>query len=487
MLSRLLRAAAEATKPHSEAYAQIIKAIEDDHIAAAKAVIRSEDLFQALSAAITAECKDLLRVLQSAQHLGEVSPSTEDKIVSKGEALSCRFLAALLQDNGVNAVFVDMSEVLKAHTGPSLPRLDETFYLDLARKLGDVVNAAVGEDIQCVPVVTGYFGRVPSGLLNSIGRGYTDLCAALVAVGLRAKELQVWKEVDGIFTADPRKVPTARLLDSVTPSEAAELTFYGSEVIHPFTMQQVIRASIPIRIKNVMNPRNKGTFIFPEPATAFQNSPFGSPSLQGSQRSISSSRILTIKRASSSNNIYPSRQRVKRPTAVTVKHKIVILNVHSNKRTRAHGFLMNIFKVLDKYHLTVDLISSSEVHVSMALHSEKELLSDPSSSDETPPSASLQPGLALDGFGEEEARELDIRDADLLGAVNELREFGTIDLVNNMAIVSLVGRQLRNMVGISGKFFKTLGDNNINIEMISQGEFCREPRTPSILWANENR
>lgn len=76
----------------------------------------------------------------------------------------------------------------------------------------------------------GYFGTVPGGLLDEIGRGYTDLCAALTAIGLGAEELQVWKEVDGIFTADPRKVPTARLISSITPPEAAELTFYGSEV-----------------------------------------------------------------------------------------------------------------------------------------------------------------------------------------------------------------------------------------------------------------
>src|SRR5580693_7620614 len=84
---------------------------------------------------------------------------------------------------------------------------------------------------------SGFFGPVPGSLLRQIGRGYTDLTAALLSVGLGASELQIWKEVDGIFTADPRKVPTARLLPSVTPSEAAELTFYGSEVIHPFTME----------------------------------------------------------------------------------------------------------------------------------------------------------------------------------------------------------------------------------------------------------
>ena len=110
----------------------------------------------------------------------------------------------------------------------------------------------------------GFFGNVPGSLLSSIGRGYTDLCAALTAVGLQSQELQIWKEVDGIFTADPRKVPGARLLPIITPEEAAELTYYGSEVIHPFTMEQVIKANIPIRIKNVENPTGSGTVIFPD-------------------------------------------------------------------------------------------------------------------------------------------------------------------------------------------------------------------------------
>ena len=85
----------------------------------------------------------------------------------------------------------------------------------------------------------GFLGPVPGSLLRQIGRGYTDLTAALLSVGLCASELQIWKEVDGIYTADPRKVPTARLIPIISPEEAAELTYYGSEVIHPFTMEQV--------------------------------------------------------------------------------------------------------------------------------------------------------------------------------------------------------------------------------------------------------
>lgn len=85
----------------------------------------------------------------------------------------------------------------------------------------------------------GFFGPVPGSLLRQIGRGYTDLLAALLTAGLSASELQIWKEVDGVFTADPRKVPTARLISTISPDEAAELTYYGSEVVHPFTMEQV--------------------------------------------------------------------------------------------------------------------------------------------------------------------------------------------------------------------------------------------------------
>src|ERR1700710_244330 len=151
-----------------------------------------------------------------------------------------------------------------------------------------------------VPVVTGFFGNVPGSLLDGdIGRGYTDLCAALVAVGLKADELQIWKEVDGIFTADPSKVPTARLLPSITPAEAAELTFYGSEVIHHLTMDQVIHATPPIRIriKNVKNPRGNGTIVVPDPVLA-----------PGKLIRSRSSSVL--------------RKTPKRPTAVTIKDKI---------------------------------------------------------------------------------------------------------------------------------------------------------------------
>ena len=176
----------------------------------------------------------------------------------------------------------------------------------------------------------------------------------------------------------------------------------------------------PIRIKNVLNPESAGTVIVPEPI-------------------VRSSLKPKLTRGRSSANLTDFNKR-RRPTAVTVKHSIVVLNVHSNRRTRAHGFLAKIFSILDRHHLSVDLISSSEVHVSMALHSEHSMVT----------------------MGANE--ELAIKDQRLQGAYDDLSELGAVDIVSDMAIVSLVGKDLKNLTGISGKFFSVLGENNINIE-----------------------
>ena len=414
-MNRLLRAARDAENPRSRQYQTLVDAVRQEHVQVAQEQLKSVDLKDQVVADINGECERVLKVLEAAQTLGEISARCVDKVISTGEKLSCRLMAAILQDRGVDSQYVDLADVIDFPIGSQ--GLDQNFYNNLANALGKKIEACGHR----VPVVTGYFGTIPGGLLDQVGRGYTDLCAALVAVGTHAKELQVWKEVDGIFTADPRKVPTARLLPTITPSEAAELTFYGSEVIHPFTMEQVIRAKIPIRIKNVMNPRNRGTVIFPDSAAELERSTPGHDPHLFRTRSPS------------------LMQKPKRPTAVTI-------NVHSNKRSLSHGFFAGIFSVLDKWRLSIDLISTSEVHVSMALHSEMPL---------------------LNGNGRDEYQ---VVDGDLKGALEDLGKYGTVDIIPEMAILSLVGKQMKNMIGVAGRMFTTLGENNVNIEMISQGE-----------------
>ena len=371
-----------------------------------------------------------MKYLTAADTLGEVSPRTLDIIISKGEILSCYFITALLQNRGIDAYVVDLSNIrtVEAPTGD----VNQGFYEDYAEALRPVFL----ESANRVPVVTGFFGPVPGGLLSHVGRGYTDLCAALVAISLGASELQILKEVEGIYSADPRKVPTARLLSTITPSEAAELTFYGSEVIHPFTMEQVIRESIPIRIRNVTNPRGTGTTILPDPSNSSASTKDNLPHLP---TPTFRSRKPIIK------NLPLSR--VKRPTAVTVKNRILVINVRSNKRTSSRGFLERTFAILDKWRLSVDLIASSEVSVSMAFYCHRELVR---------------------GDDDQGRR---IVDTDLRGGVDELARLGAVELVDEMAIVSLVGQEMKHMVGISGAMLSVLGKHDINIEMISQGEF----------------
>lgn len=409
--SRLLKAADLAVENGD--FASLLQVIEDDHEQNANQRIQNPELRATLVQQSHQEIKRAHELLHASKVIGELSPRTLDSIMSIGEKLSCLFMATLMNDRGLKAVYVDLSEIIPLDYDFS-KGFDENFYAYLSSRLG---HKAAKIDMDTIPVFTGYFGTVSGGLLNGVGRGYTDLCAALIAVGVQAEELQIWKEVDGIFTADPRKVPTARLLDSVTPDEAAELTYYGSEVIHPFTMEQVIKAKIPIRIKNVENPTGRGTIIYPD--NIGRRGEATPPHPPAAYETLSTSYIQTHKRRSA--------------TAITAKQDIAVINVHSNRKTLSHGFLANLFTVLDKYKLVVDLISTSEVHVSMALQ------------------------IQLD------------QEVSLRHALKELRKMGTVDVTRDMAIVSLVGKQMANLIGIAGNMFKILADEKINIEMISQG------------------
>lgn len=402
----LLRACEQALSRAGN-FRKEIDNIRRGHHKAVLDILGEED--DELKAAIDHECDQAIKILEASKILDEISNKTMDLVLSVGEKLACLFMTAVIKHNGQDATYVDLSKVWVNHSNHT--HLDNEFYDELKSAIADKINQV---PLDSVPVVTGFFGMLPNGLINTVGRGYTDLCAALAAVGLGATELQIWKEVDGIFSADPRKVPTARLLDQITPEEAAELTYYGSEVIHPFTMEQVIRARIPIRIKNVMNPQGNGTIIYP------------------SDRSRTGVETPVHPPLAVTKSFLNLSQAKRGATAVTSKSKIVVLNIHSNKTKRSHGFLAQVFTILDRWRLIVDLISTSEVHISMAIHAENP-------------------------------------DGSLLSAVNDLRKYGTVDVTSNLCIVSLVGNNMKQHVGIAGQMFTTLAEAGINLEMISQG------------------
>lgn len=408
--SRLLRAAEEVFEKERY-HAKTVKEILEDHLTSARRFIHSPDVLKRLTSQLHEDCSALESFLDALFVIKEVSPRSKDVIVGTGELLACRIVAAALVDRGYSAEMVSLASVCTLKSAS----LQQSFYDQLAIQFKDRIVKCTA----AIPVITGFFGLVPGGLLDGVGRGYSDLTAALVAVGLEAQELQIWKEVDGVFTADPRKVPKARLLPVISPEEAAELTYYGSEVIHPFTMEQVMRASIPIRILNVQNSSSPGSVILPSAALPPEH-------------------------------IDTYTQFSRHPTAVTIKENITILNIRSNNKAVSHDFLASLFSVLDFHNIVVDLIATSEVHVSTAF----------------PSSTNLQPVLA------------------------KLKDLGHIQVLENMCILSLVGRQMRNMVGIAAKMFSTLANANINIEMISQGSSeinisCVIHKTHSLLALNE--
>jgi aspartate kinase len=436
-LSRLIRAAAEAESGNIEACRNIVSSLQEGHVKAASANLQDPGILANVTAEISEVIQALMNIITAAIMLREVSPRTLDTIIGKGEILSCHLMVALLHDRGIDAQLVDLANI----TPGEAPReVNQAFYATYATALLPIL-AACGSR---VPVVTGFFGPVPGGLLTQVGRGYTDLCAALVSIALSASELQIWKEVDGIFSADPRKVVTARLLQTITPAEAAELTFFGSEVLHPFTMEQIVRQCIPIRIKNTTKPAAAGTLVVPDPI---------GPSTECTE-AVSSISVPSLFRTRRSR-AFSLNERIKRPTAVTAKNKILVINVHSNKRSFSHGYFAGIFSVLDKWRMSVDLISSTETNISMAFHCHREFVR-----------------------GKNEERR--IVDTDLQGAVLELTELGEVNLVDALAIVSLVGKDLKNMTGIAGKMTTVLGDNGINIEMIAQG------RSPISVVSNSD-
>ncbi|KAJ2913805.1 hypothetical protein MD484_g6618, partial [Candolleomyces efflorescens] len=448
------------------AFHATVDLIKEEHFKAARASIEDPEILEELEDEIDRDCEWLRSFLYAAKVIDEISLRSKDNIIGLGEKLACKLMAAILRDQGIDAEYVSLDDIV-----PDSLAGDDTDVASgkvLGQDFYDGVAKAIAERIEAcgrrVPVVTGFFGPVPGSLLTQIGRGYTDLCSALLAAGLGASELQIWKEVDGIFTADPRKVPTARLIPVISPDEAAELTYYGSEVVHPFVMEQVIRKKIPIRIKNVENPSGGGTVIHPDPdaepvhplidplhsgtPSPGQMSPVPEPAstavlnaYSASHSSGTKTRTSSISSNGSSSAMLsavsvfqswddPSRKRL--PTAVTIKENIMLINVHSNRKSVSHGFLAGIFGTLDRFGVVVDLIATSEVHVTMAI-------------------ADMSSKRVVDRL------------------LNELKRAGTVSVHRDMTILSLVGKQMRNMVGISGKMFTTLADGNVNIEMISQG------------------
>ncbi|KAI1396722.1 aspartate kinase [Hypoxylon fuscum] len=421
---------------------EMVDLIKDNHLNVLEAFASSptrvatcSQIYEDTVSGIKKECENLKRFLLAAQIVGELSPRSKDRVISLGEKLACMIVAACLTSTGTPAKPIFLDKIISSAFGVSihdqvaaLERLGPNFYHVLADQIGKQIRDCG----QAIPIVTGFFGIMPDSLLQTVGRGYSDLCAAMCAVAVGAEELQIWKEVDGIFTADPRKVPSARLLSTVTAEEATELTYYGSEVIHPLTMDQIRDACIPLRLKNVFKPSGHGTIIYPSASNTSPTTPISPASTSSDASENYSPAITPLSSFMLKNGYHGAQQERRKPTAVTVKDDILLINVVCNRNTKSQGFLTQVFDRLERNKIPADLVATSERHVSLAVQSPAD------------------PGA-------------------LLRLKEELERFGHVAVTPNMAIVTVVGHKMRNMTGVSNEILSALASAQISIYLISQG------------------
>src|SRR2546429_1331525 len=247
-------------------------------------------------------------------------PPLQDEIVAYGEQLSSQLLAAVLRELGLAARQIDARRGIKT---------DESY--GVASPLPESEQSTRNEVLPLlestkIPVLGRFIGSTMSGVTTTLGRGGSDFTAALVGAALDAREIQIWTDVSGVLTADPRIVPEARTIPVLSYQEAAELAYFGAKVLHPKTIQPAVDESIPVRVCNSRAPENPGTLIVSESEATPQN----------------------IK-------------------AIAHKNGITTVQVTSARMLGAYGFLRALFEVFDRHRTPVDVVTTSEVSVSLSL------------------------------------------------------------------------------------------------------------------------
>ena len=198
----------------------------------------------------------LLRVLDGVSVLRELSARSLDLIMSFGERFSAAMISSILNSRGINAVYADTRKLIKTNAEFGKAAVLEEVSFSLIRQWFDSLTA--------LPVVTGFIASTLDGAATTFGRGGSDLTAAIISTALNAEEVEIWTDVDGILTADPRHVKNSFPIESISYEEAMELSHFGAKVIYPPSIQPSLEKGIPIRIKNTFNPESRGTIILKE-------------------------------------------------------------------------------------------------------------------------------------------------------------------------------------------------------------------------------
>src|SRR5579872_3388802 len=376
----LLTMARAAGAGERKAALKLCRSLQERHYNTASELMGTA-LFTDFHSELGSDFEALDELLRGISAVGEITPRTTDHVAAFGEMLSSKIVAAAFSAHGLNCAHVDSRDVLVTDGifMQATPQYEET-NARLQTKVKPLLDAGQ------VPVMGGFIGANRTGITTTIGRGGSDFSAAIFGAGLGAERIEIWTDVDGILTTDPRICPDAHRIKVISFDEAAELAYFGAKVLHPATVLPAIQKNIPVYVLNSRNPSCEGTRI--------------------------------------SARVPHCRNSFK---AIAAKKRITIIDVAAPRMLLAHGFLRAIFEAFDRHRIAVDVVSTSEVSVSLTVDSNESI-----------------PALAAD-----------------------LAKLADVKYEGRKAIVCLVGENLRETPGIAARVFGELSD--IKIRMISQG------------------
>jgi aspartate kinase len=347
------------------------------------AALATGELAEQTKLEIAALFESLMEVLRGVSALAELSPRSTDNILSFGEQLSSRLVTACFTQKGLNSVRVDSRECVLTDDSftQAIPLVDAT-NRKLRSKLRPLLTAGK------VPVMGGFISGTVDGIPTTLGRGGSDFSGAIIGAALGAQKIEIWTDVEGMMTTDPRLCPEAQTIDEISFDEAAELAFFGAKVLHPATLIPAVECNIPVYVLNSAHPEGKGTRIqakTPPSHTMFR--------------------------------------------AIAVKKNVTVINVKTPRMLQAYGFLRALFEIFERHAISADLVSTSEISVSIVLGTK----------------------FVTDAL------------------VEDLKKIGSVDVDPGKAILCMVGENVKGQVGMAAQVFAAVAEGGINVHVISQG------------------
>jgi aspartate kinase len=323
---------------------------------------------------------ELCQIIYAVNVIGEITNKTRDMIYSIGEVLSSYIISEYAATVLKNVKHIDSRKIIATNNNFTEAEVDfvQTEKL-IKNKFKDIISD------NSVFICGGFIAADLNGNTTTLGRGGSDYSAAVIAKSIKSDRLEIWTDVDGILSSDPRLIKNAMLLKEISYIEAAELAYFGAKVLHPKTIYPAIEANIPVYVLNSFKPDGIGTLV-------------------------------------AGNSKYSNMIK-----AIAFRRNITVINITSNRMLGAYGFLAKVFDVFLKNETSVDLVTTSEVSISLSIDNVKNLER--------------------------------IKD--------ELSEFANIDILKERAIISVVGEGIRDTSGIASRFFGAI--SGINISMISMG------------------